>query len=109
MTAFSIFDRKLVRHGLVPQTISAALDESIQKWKFIFKNRVSMDGGCKTCGLCIYTEEQGGLCLGCPIYKYTGKSMCACTPWRGSPTRPDALKELTFLRWIKFLRILHRL
>jgi len=56
------------------------IDESIDKWKDIVYHG-GHDYGATDCALCNEYNTDGNDCVGCPIYKQTGKLHCGKAPY----------------------------
>jgi len=72
----------LTYDGPRPETLDEAWDISIAKWRYLSEHEAHPlygDGGSLTCGLCMLFIRKD--CVGCPIFKDTGRPACANTPY----------------------------
>ncbi len=103
MAYFEIVNNRLVRIRDWPKRLTKkrALQLSIRKWEFLAKNKDVEDGGSRTCALCfLHSNDYPDIvCVGCPIFNYTGFDLCFGTPYIENSCDEDYEElELAFLK-----------
>ena len=93
------FNRKTFTSKAQPHTLETAWEKTLEKWELIVKgyNPGHPSG---TCGLCNFHFS----CKSCPVKDYTGKTLCADTPyeiWCETGTLKAAKNVLAFLKELK--------
>ena len=70
-------DGYLYREGPWPTTLQGALEDSRDKWLYVWENNVRECGGDTTCALCQMHDH----CEGCPVEMVSGELHCENTPF----------------------------